>query len=289
MAERILDMHSCLASRDDHEFFATLRDRGTAADPEECLVEPTLRRLDVHGVETAVVWKIGRSTAECAKNNEFVADVAASYPDRFIPFATVFPPDVNGALKEIDRSILDLGMAGIKVHPNVMNFSLASPELLLVIERVKELQIPFVTHLNGTLVNHLNRPGNKEVLEKPEPELQDASEDVAARYAPNPNSDPTLLSEAVMRYDSPRFQCAHMGGLLMPWAHASAVTFQTAGASRAVIQWAVDNLSSKRVVFGSDFPFFLLGDEIAKVEALAIPDEAKAQIFWDNAVSRVLR
>ena len=270
-------MHTSL-TEDDPDTWGEIH--GEVPTPELCTPEATLRRMDATGVERSVVWKIGRSTAGCAHNNDFVSAQAARYPDRFIPFAVVWPHDLDGALAEVDRAIVELGMAGVKLHPSVTNCPLDSPAFQAIVDRVAEHGVPFVCHVNGTYFSDLPVPGADGAdIEPDEFAGRSHHRDVAAA---------DRLEAIASRYDSPRFQAAHMGGVHKPWAANSTITFQTTGAGRRVLQWAVDNLGAERLVFGSDFPFFTVEDELRKIADLDISDSDRALILGGNAAARVL-
>lgn len=273
---KILDMHASISDVDSLEVYAHMKRGPDSGDPAECTVDATLRRMDQNQMESSVVWRIGRSAEECSRNNTWVAEMAAKHADRFIPFATAYVPDPDTAIKEIDRAILELGMAGVKIHPNVMDFKLNSAGAKAVVAHVASLDVPFVTHVSHTLSRDLptkdHQPG----------ELYEG-------YDNNPNSNPYFLEEVASLYESPRFQAAHMGGIIFDWMKDSTITFQTTGATVDVIQWALDHLGPNRIVFGSDFPFYLVEDEVKKVHDLDASDEVKAQILSGNALAHVLK
>jgi uncharacterized protein len=269
----IIDMHSSLIP-DDAAALAAMA--GRVPTPELCVVDETLRRMDANGVQHSVVWQIGYDTGDCRRNNDFISEQAARHPDRFIPFATVYPYDLDQALAELDRAVEQLGMVGVKLHPNVMGIPIDHPGFVAVVRRVAELGLPFVTHVNGTRVGDL--PGDF-------PPVDD--DDVA--YRASDNARPERLRPAVAAYDSPRFQSAHMGGVALDWLGASNITFQTTGVDVRTIQWAVDQLGPERVVFGSDFPFFTVEDELKKIQQLDIDEAGRDRLLSGNALERVLR
>jgi uncharacterized protein len=273
VAALIIDMHASLIPDDPAALGAMA---GRVPTPELCVADETLRRMDATGVERTVVWQIGRSTEDCRRNNDFISAQAERQPGRFIPFATVYPHEPDAALAELDRAVFELGMAGLKLHPNVMDIPIDHPGFLAVVERVAELGLPFVTHVNGTLVRDL--PAG----------LPSADDDDVA-YRATDNARPERLRPLVAAYDSPRFQSAHMGGVALDWLGATSITFQTTGVDVRTIQWAVDQLGPERVVFGSDFPFFTVEDELKKIQQLDIDDDARARILSGNALERVLR
>jgi predicted TIM-barrel fold metal-dependent hydrolase len=269
----IIDMHSSLVP-DDPEAIAAMV--GKVPTPEACVPDETMRRMDANGVDRAVVWRVGHSTESCRRYNDFISAQRDAHPDRFIAFATVYPHDQDEALAEVDRAVDQLGMSGVKLHPNVMDIPLDHPGFVAVVRRVAELGLPFVTHVNGTLVRDL--PADLPEVDDDDP-----------GYRATENSRPELLAGLVAAYDSPRFQAAHMGGVALDWLGASTITFQTTGVDVRTIQWAVDNLGPERVVFGSDFPFFTVEGELKKIAELDASDDDKAKLLSGNALERVLR
>jgi predicted TIM-barrel fold metal-dependent hydrolase len=272
----IVDMHANI-SPFDAEYFARLRARGVPGDPEACQVEHTLRRMDENDIAVSVVWRAGRDDQECRRNNDFVAAERDKRPDRLIGFATVDPKNPDAALAELGRAIDDLGLVGIKIHPKVMGISLDDPRFVAVMREVAARGLPFVTHVNTTRAQQLPTADASTV-----PDPIDAN-------VPSPLSAAKGLAPLIEVYDDARFQSAHMGGVLLPWIQQSRISFQTAGASVDVIEWAIRTIGLERVVFGSDFPFFLVEDEIAKVRALPLAEADQERVLSGNALDRVLR
>ena len=272
----IIDMHANLLP-DDPEAIEHMRRIGNVvADPARCTITGTIERLDSYGIDQAVVWRIGRSAEECRRNNEFVSAAAAGHPGRLIPFATVWPHDPDGAVREAERAIRELGMRGIKLHPVLMEEKIGGPGFLAVVECARELDVPFVTHVNLTVLGQLTPGGPYTAADRPRPEDRSAF------------AEPEGLSRALEVWDSPRVQAAHMGGLWLEEVQASNITFQTTGASRHVLQWAVDHLGADRIVFGADYPFYFVDDELLKVTSLEASQAEKEAILSGNALTRVL-
>lgn len=272
----IIDMHANLLPDDPVAIEQMRRLGNVVEDPARCTLPGTLDRLDSYGIDQAVVWRIGRSARECRLNNDFVAAATALYPDRLIPFATVWPHDPDGAVREAERAVRELGMRGIKLHPVLMEEEIGARGFLTVVESARELDVPFVTHVNLTVLGQLTPGGPYTEADRPRPEDR------------SPFAEPEGLSGVLDVWDSPRVQAAHMGGLWLDDVRSSNITFQTTGASRQVLQWAVDNVGADRIVFGADYPFYFVDDELIKVTALETSQAEKDAILSGNALTRVL-
>ncbi len=68
--------------------------------------------------------------------NDGLAELVAKYPDRFIGFAASLPMNnVDACLKEIDRSVTQLGARGFQIYTNVAGKPLDLPEFCAHLRR----------------------------------------------------------------------------------------------------------------------------------------------------------
>ena len=74
------------------------------------------REWDIFGVIFSVDGE--SSTGEPPDTNDYVAEIARAYPDQFIGFATVDPWKGMAAVEELERSVTELGLRGLKLHPH---------------------------------------------------------------------------------------------------------------------------------------------------------------------------
>ena len=56
-------------------------------------------------------------TGEIPDSNDYISSIVQEYPDVFIAFAAIDPWKGNNALEELERSVLELGLKGLKLHP----------------------------------------------------------------------------------------------------------------------------------------------------------------------------
>lgn len=275
----IIDMHSTIVPSADDPAVAGLAGLPhTQFDPSTCTVDATLTRMDAAGVDRSVVWCLGTSIDACRRYNDFIADAAAARPDRFIPFATAHPEGGDAAVAEVHRAASELGMKGLKLHPDVFAVSIDDDRFLALVRAARELGLPFVTHVHPTLIRELPN------ADPPAPDINDPIE-----TTPRPTySAPDRVGALVATWDSPRVQLAHLGAVTRAEVRRSSVTFQTAGSSVETIRYAVATVGVERLVFGSDYPFFSVDGEVAKIGALGLDDRDEALVLGGNAVERVL-
>lgn len=109
-----------------------------------------IREMDEAGIDKAVVLVIDAEflTPDCfpAKEyNEYVAQQLRAYPDRLIGFCGIDPRRKQGAIRELERCVGDLGFRGVKLWP-LTGFYPDDPAYYPFYERVEDLGVPILTH-----------------------------------------------------------------------------------------------------------------------------------------------
>ena len=85
--------------------------------------------------------------------NDTIAGVVAADPDRFIGFASVNPAfrGVDAAVEELERPVVELGLAGVKLYPMYQHWAVNDPELAFPLyAKAEELGIPVMIHQAGS-------------------------------------------------------------------------------------------------------------------------------------------
>ena len=237
---------------------------GTRKIMGAAVLERVLGGATAAGVDSSVTWLLGTTPELAHRANEFVAALVRTHPGRFIPIASVDPRDVDAALAELEWCLGTLGFAGLKLHPIVQDCPIDDPHVVRLVARAAEANVPVIFHVNP-------------------PPLQEGQSRNAS--GPHPNADPARLRAVLEVYDSEKLVCAHMGGIRVPDVVASRCTFQTTGAAIATIREGLEAVGAERVMFGSDFPFYGVGDELAKVLALELPAEDRERVLAGTALA----
>jgi predicted TIM-barrel fold metal-dependent hydrolase len=111
--------------------------------------------LDAAGIDVAVLSQatpgvectdpaIGTELAQVT--NDALAEAVSRHPDRFQGFAALAPNDVDGAVKELERAVKDLGFKGWHTLSNFGDSFLDEKRYWPILAKVEELDVPIYLH-----------------------------------------------------------------------------------------------------------------------------------------------
>ena len=209
-----------------------------------------------NGITRFLVHSVAMSPKRTRHIDDYIAQCVREHPDKLVGFGTLHPdsPDIAA---DIDYAV-SLGLKGIKIHPDMQLFALNEPRALKMFEAL-EGRLPVLIHT-----------GDK-------------------RY---PYSNPRRMAEVMQRFPRLTAICAHLGGY-SEWEEAvdllpgTGVYVDTSSSLFALSpERAVEIIRAfgvDHVLFGSDYPMWNPGEEKRRLEALALTQEEKQAIFYDNA------
>lgn len=218
--------------------------------------EELLEEMDSLGVSMAVLCPMGANiVCKNQEGNELISNAIKKYPERFIGFASVNPWFGKEAIYELKRSINDLGLSGLKLHPPMQGFQANERIVFPVIEEAIQLKIPIYIH-SGTPVFSL----------------------------------PLQILELSLRYPEGIFILGHMGGadffldIPLSFNRVSNVYLETSLTCHPVfVSEAVNKIGADRLLFGSDSPTSQISAELEKIKVLNFEEEVLNKILWGNA------
>lgn len=209
-----------------------------------------LRRMDAHGVDTAVARAVG---AELVVDNRAGNDRALTASPRIEGWATVNPWFGDRALDEMKRCH-DLGALGLFLHPSRQGFMPIEPVVVPVLDLCAELGWALMFH-TGTYVQ----------------------------------SDLLAVAEVARRYPATTF-VAGFGGFTDMWFELPMVFGEVPNlvldASMmwgAAISEIVTKYGASRVLFGSAEPRSRYAVALRTLERLELSDEQRRLILGGNA------
>ena len=213
------------------------------------------RTLDEHYAETrgadrVVVLGFCAPFAGWTVPNDYVADYVARDPDRLLGFGSVDPNDTY-ASEELERIKHDLGLRGCKLAPIYQNADPLGDGFLRVCETLERLELPMLIHQGTTFV----------------------------RGGPLLYARPVLLDEIARRFPRLVIVIAHLGH---PWVEEAVVVIRKHPNVYADVSalhprpWqlyqallcAVEYRVERKLLFGSDYPFFTAEETMTSLRAV---------------------
>lgn len=197
--------------------------------------------------------------------NEDVAQMAKSYPNRFIPFASVDPSMGRRAVDELVHAVKNLGCRGLKLVPPVQYFNFSDPKFYHLWEAALEMDIVVWTHV----AHQLSHPGSDARL-----------------------GHPMLIEPVAIKYPDLKIVLGHCG---FPWVW-EAWSLVVRHPNVYVDISAYTNLynhfpwdayskygAEDKVLYSTDYPLFTYLETLAALNELDISPKFKEKIRGENA------
>ncbi len=241
----IIDCHTHLAAA-EHLGGEMLEGARRAWGPAcDLTATPEAHAAAMEECDVAIVLPIDAEEIGYAVPNRYVADYVNADPARRIGFASV-NPNRPGADKILEEAVLGLGLRGLKLGPIYQKFNPASPAAYPLYAMADRLRIPIMWHQGTSYVEN----------------------------GPLEYSNAVLLDPVARSFPGLKMVIAHLGH---PWfaetacvvrKHPNVYTDMSALSTRP---WQMYNAMitaleygiEKKILFGTDFPFFTVERTIA--------------------------
>ena len=209
-------------------------------------------------VTHSVIFSVATTPHQVRSINSFIAQNVASGSGRFTGLGTMHPDseDMEGDVQQI----LELGLKGVKLHPDVQGFPIDDERGRHICELCEKHRLPLLIHCGDYRYDFSN----------------------VNRLKP-------ILSD----YKDLQVIGAHFAGWSL-WENAaealhgfenlvvdSSSTFHWV--SRDTAKKLISLYSTDRILFGSDFPMWDPKDEIAYWQGLHLRDEDYEKVYYKNA------
>jgi predicted TIM-barrel fold metal-dependent hydrolase len=232
-------------------------------------------QLDIFGV-------IFHSDAETATGvppvpNDAIAEVVRRYPQQFAGFGSVDPWKGKPAVREVERCASELGLIGLKFHPQQQAFYPNDTERCYPIWEVAQRLGLIVLFHTGTTGVGAGKPGGggiKLKYARPIPYI----DDVAADF---PELTIIMAHPSFPWQDEQLAMLVHKPNVYMDLSGWSPKYF-----SPLLVQYA-KTLAQDKVMFGSDYPVISPERWLSDFDALGFDDAVRRKVLFDNA-KRVL-
>ena len=212
----------------------------------------TLHRLvesgDAYGVEHNIVFSVATTPHQVHSINTYIATSEKSHPGRFTGLGTLH---LDSEDMEADfQEVLDLGLHGIKLHPDIQGFQIDEPRAMKIFAMCEDKGLPIYVHT-----------GDK-------------------RYD---NSNPNRVKNVLEAFPKLKFVGPHLGGWSV-WEDALKVLPKydniIVDTSSSLYELDPDTArdiirayGSERVMFGTDYPMWTQQPEIDYLKKLDLTDK----------------
>jgi predicted TIM-barrel fold metal-dependent hydrolase len=209
------------------------------------------------GVVKVVIQSVATSPKQVVSINNFIINKAKN-DDLFLPFATLHPNLTKEEIRSELSRIKDMGMKGIKMHPDFQEFAVDSDRAYRIFEE-----------LDGSLPILLHTGDKRKSF-----------------------SHPKQMVKTAKDFPHIKFIAAHMGGYT-EWADAEVyknvdnVYYDTSSTLAFITKERfcelLDIFGEDKVMFGIDFPMWDYESELERINNLPISNAVRNKILFDNA------
>jgi len=204
------------------------------------------------GVSRYLVSSAATTPAQVQHINDFIHAECAAHPELY-GFGTLHP-HMEDPEREIDR-ILELGLHGVKFHPDFQTFDIDDPAVIPIYRRIAEAKLPILFHIGDSRYEY-SRPIR----------LRRAMEQVDGMVAIAPHfGGYERWEEAVETLKDPQIYF-DTSSSLFKLDHGTAVDM-------------IRHLGADHFMFGSDFPMWRHDEELERFLSLALTEEERVQIL----------
>ncbi len=254
----IIDFHThCFPEKIAERAIKTLSHNSGMLPNTDGTIDGLIKCMDEDNVDISVVLNIATNEKQQTSVNNFAYSLKS---ERIIPFGSVHP-DSPDALDELER-IKELGLKGVKFHPEYQNFYVDDEKMKPVYKKISELGLITLFH---------------------------AGEDIG--YRPPYHCPPERIEKALSWFSAP-VVLAHLGGLgsseevlkkLCGKELYLDMAFSYGTISKPIVSDIIEKHGTDKILFGSDCPWDRPAWEQVLVESLELTDIEKEKIYYKNA------
>ena len=209
------------------------------------------------GVEKCLVTSVATTPHHAQSINSFISKETELFPGFFIGFGSLHPE--SPTLTEDAEHLIELGLKGVKLHPDIQNFKVDDPKVIEIFKICNEKNLPVLLHTGDSRFDNSNPDRVKKILDM-FPHL-------------------TIIG-------------AHFGG----WSIWEEATEKLSGYDNFYVDTCssfyalkketakkiIDTYGSNKVIFGTDFPMWKQEDELNYLLSLGLTESQLQDILYNN-------
>ena len=210
------------------------------------------------GIDRFIVQSVATTPKQVKSINNFICEEVSAYPEILVGLGTLHP-DSENQIDEVNH-ILQLGLKGVKLHPDIQNFKVDDPRCLKIYELCEREHLPILMHTGDS------------------------------RYD---NSNPNRLIPVLKSFPDLIVVGAHFGGYSI-WEEASRKLCEFENLfvdcsssfpfiSKELAKELILRYTPDKVLFGTDYPMWTPEKEISTFLSLGFSEKEYAKMFNGNA------
>lgn len=229
-----------------------------AGHEQSGLSEDLLVCMDASGIDCSLIHSVATTPKQVASINDYIAETAGASGGRLFGLGTLHPDSPDQAADV--RHLAELGLHGVKLHPEIQGFAVDDPRSLRICALCEEAGLPLLLHTGDR------------------------------RYD---CSNPNRLIPLLRKFPRLKVIGAHLGG----WSIYEEAAKQLAGLENlwfdcsSTFYWLepalagnlIRLLGTDRVMFGSDYPMWTPETELRTLLSLGFTDSELENILSNTA------
>lgn len=224
-------------------------------------LEGLLASMEHTGVDMSVIMPVATKPSQMENINTYAKEVCDRYPGKLISFGGIHP-DCEDYKKEL-KHIKELGLKGIKIHPDYQGVMIDDVRFMNIIEYASELGLIILTHAGIDI-------GLPETVHCP----------------------PDKMRKVIDKIKPEKMVVAHYGG----WKQWQEVYDYLAGENvyldtaftfdyidREMFLKILEKHDQNKILFATDSPWSYASRDIVAVNSIPVDERIKQKIFSENA------
>ena len=221
-----------------------------------------LESMDAAGVDFSVVLPVVTKPSQFHSINKFAVETNEKYNGRLLSFGGIHPDSSN--YKEELREIVNLGLKGVKLHPDYQGVMIDDMRYMRIIDYASELGLIIAVHAGYDI-------GYPEIVHCPPDRARHVLDEVHPRNMILAHLGGWKLWDQV--YDYLVGQDVYLDTAFVPGV-----------ISDELLMKIIKEHGADRILFATDSPWRVVSQDIEHLRGLTLGEEEKEKIFWKNAI-----
>ena len=210
------------------------------------------------GVDHFLVQSVATTPHQVKSINEFIAQSVVQSGGKFTGLGTLHPD--SGDIKGDIEHLMELGLKGVKLHPDIQQFKIDDYRCLRIYELCEQLELPILMH-TGDFRYDFSNPNRL----LPVMEIYTGLTVIGAHFG------------GWSVWDEAAEKLAGLPNLYVDTC-SSLYSLDSQKAKKLIYAYGVD-----RVLFGTDYPMWETAEELERFFKIGLSEEEYKKILYENA------